>query len=54
MFSDFPLLSALIWLPIFGGGVLLWLGEERGDAARVTALVVSSITFSFHFDLLLI
>ncbi len=51
MFSDFPLLSALIWLPIFGGGVLLWLGEERGDAARVTALVVSLITFVISLPL---
>src|SRR5210317_243786 len=51
MFSDFPLLSALIWLPIFGGAVLLWLGEERGDAARVTALVVSLITFVISLPL---
>ncbi len=51
MFSDFPLLSALIWLPILGGGVLLWLGEERSDLARVTALVISLVTFVISLPL---
>ena len=51
MFSDFPLLSALIWLPILGGSVLLWLGEERPDAARVTALLTSLITFVLSLPL---
>ncbi len=45
MFSDLPILSVLIWLPIAGGCVSLWLGEERRESARMTALATSLITF---------
>ena len=53
---DFPILSALIWLPI-GGGVALLVMETLGNTAcRQTALVVSLATFALstllytHFD----
>ncbi|WP_144898711.1 NADH-quinone oxidoreductase subunit M [Luteimonas cucumeris] len=41
MQNAFPLLSALIWLPILGGGAVLALGNNRPDAARWLALLVA-------------
>ncbi len=46
MFSDFPLLSLIIWLPIAGGLLVLFAGGERNPAlSRLLALVFSSLTF---------
>jgi NADH-quinone oxidoreductase subunit M len=42
---DFPLLSALIWLPVAGGVVLLAMEAMGNTASRQTALVVSIATF---------
>jgi len=43
---DFPLLSALIWLPVAGGIVLLVMDALGNTASRQTALVVSLATFA--------
>ena len=40
-----PLLSLLIWLPIVGGALTLFVGSERAGAARMVALLVSVLTF---------
>ena len=37
----FPLLSALIWLPILGGAAVLALGNHRANAARWLALAIA-------------
>ena len=45
MFSDLPLLSLLIWLPILGGALVLATGGDRNAlAARTVALLVSLAT----------
>ncbi len=43
--SEFPLLSVLIWLPIFGGIAVLAVGDKRGGLARWIALLVALATF---------
>ncbi len=45
MFSDWPLLSLLIWLPIVGGFLLLLIGERSPDGVRFAALGISLLTF---------
>ena len=46
MFSDFPFLSLVIWIPILGGVWVLLLGEEnRARNARFAALAVSLVAF---------
>jgi NADH-quinone oxidoreductase subunit M len=45
MESNWPILSALIWLPIFGGLVVITAGEQRAALARLLALVVAALTF---------
>ena len=50
-------LSILIWLPVFGGIVLLAIGDGHaegsgwGGTMRVTALVVSALTFLISLKL---
>ena len=39
MFSSWPLLSLLIWLPIFGGIGTLFFGDQRALQARGFALL---------------
>jgi NADH-quinone oxidoreductase subunit M len=54
---DFPLLSALVWLPILGGVILLVMEALGFPDIRPTALVVALATFLLslllytHFDL---
>ena len=50
MNSEFPLLSVLIWLPILGGVVTALLGD-KGHQAKMTALVVSALTFVLSLPL---
>jgi len=50
MNSEFPLLSLLIWLPILGGVVTAFLGD-KGQQAKMTALVVSALTFILSLPL---
>jgi NADH-quinone oxidoreductase subunit M len=42
---NLPLLSVLIWLPIFGGVAVLALGSERARLGKQVALGVSILTF---------
>ena len=44
--TDFPILSALVWLPIAGGVALLVMDAMGNTACRQTALVVSIVTFA--------
>mgnify|MGYP000010571088 CR=1 FL=1 len=46
MASNWPILSLLIWLPIFGGLAILAAGEQRAGLARLLALVVTVVTFA--------
>jgi NADH-quinone oxidoreductase subunit M len=43
--ANWPLLSLLIWLPIFGGVAVLLLGEQRKNWAKGVALAVAVLTF---------
>jgi NADH-quinone oxidoreductase subunit M len=45
MESNWPILSALIWLPIFGGLVVIMAGEQRAALARLLALAFAALTF---------
>lgn len=45
MVFGFPILSTLIWLPIIGGALILFLGRDRDSFAKWTALGVSVLTF---------
>jgi NADH-quinone oxidoreductase subunit M len=45
MFSSWPLLSLLIWLPIFGGFCTLFFGDQRALPARSFALLIAVVTF---------
>ena len=53
---DFPILSALVWLPIAGGVALLVMDAMGNTACRQSALVISIATFLLstllytHFD----
>jgi len=54
---DYPLLSLLIWLPVIGGVALLAMDALGNPGCRITALLVSVVTFLFslalytHFEL---
>lgn len=52
MFTDWPLLSLVVWIPIFGG-ILVLLSGDRGNAvlARRVALIFSIITFVLSLGL---
>ena len=43
--TNFPLLSLLVWLPIFAGGLVLALGSNNPRLARILSLVFSVIIF---------
>lgn len=45
MYADWPLLSLVIWTPILGGILILFVGDKDSSGARKIALVVSIITF---------
>ena len=45
MLVDMPLLSALIWLPIAGGILVLVVGDARIQIGRWLSLIVALITF---------
>ena len=46
---DFPILSAMVWLPILGGVALLVMDTLGNTACRQTALVVSIVTFATEY-----
>ena len=45
MASNWPILSLLIWLPIFGGLAVIAVGDQRASLARLLALLFSVLTF---------
>jgi NADH-quinone oxidoreductase subunit M len=45
MFSDLPLLSLVIWLPILGGFLVLLTGSKNSVEAKVLSLVITIATF---------
>jgi len=45
MVSDWPLLSLLIWLPIFGAAGLVAVGERTPSMVRPLALLVALVAF---------
>ncbi|GIX36762.1 MAG: NADH-quinone oxidoreductase subunit M [Silanimonas sp.] len=49
--DGFPLLSALIWLPLLGGLATLYFGESRGTQAKWFALLVSLLTLGLSIPL---
>ncbi|HEX7047226.1 MAG TPA: NADH-quinone oxidoreductase subunit M [Gammaproteobacteria bacterium] len=51
MFDNFPLLSLVIWLPIFGGIAVLLAGRMGDNAVRWLALAVSIIAFALSIPL---
>ncbi|MGD2129971.1 MAG: NADH-quinone oxidoreductase subunit M [Lysobacterales bacterium] len=51
MESTWPILSVLIWLPIFGGLAIIVAGDSRPSLARLLALVVSLATFLLSIPL---
>ncbi|MCV6638444.1 NADH-quinone oxidoreductase subunit M [Candidatus Albibeggiatoa sp. nov. NOAA] len=52
MFTDLPLLSLLLWLPIIGGFWVLAVGDENNStAAKGVALMVSLATFVLSLPL---
>ena len=52
MFADWPWLSLVIWVPVFGGLLVLATGgDENAPAARILALVVAILTFVLSLPL---
>ena len=45
MFTDWPILSLLIWLPILGGLLVLAAGRDAPHVARRLGLAVAGATF---------
>ncbi len=45
MYADWPLLSLVIWTPIVGGILVLFVGDKKPGGARKIALLISIITF---------
>ena len=48
---EWPLLSLIIWLPIIGGGMVLWLGNERAKLGWAMALISVTLTFALSLPL---
>jgi NADH-quinone oxidoreductase subunit M len=46
MQADWPILSALVWLPIAAGVLLLLIGDRNDAAGRWIALIASLVTFA--------
>ncbi len=51
MFTNWPLLSLIIWIPIIGGFMVLTMGDKIADGARRLALAISVITFVLSIPL---
>jgi NADH-quinone oxidoreductase subunit M len=45
MYADWSLLSLVIWTPILGGVLVLFVGDQKPAAARGVALLISILTF---------
>ena len=52
MFSDWPLLSLVIWVPVLGGLLVLATGSDKNaPEARMLALIVAIVTFLLSIPL---
>ncbi|MGA1562189.1 MAG: NADH-quinone oxidoreductase subunit M [Gammaproteobacteria bacterium] len=51
--STFPLLSALIWFPVIGGLLVLWVGNRFGHLTRGLAMAVAVVTLLLSLPLAL-
>ncbi|MFK5970310.1 MAG: NADH-quinone oxidoreductase subunit M [Candidatus Marithrix sp.] len=51
MFTDLPLLSILMWLPILGGVWVLIIGDKQASLVRPIALIISLLTFLLSLPL---
>ena len=51
MFTNWPILSLIIWIPIIGGFMVLTMGDKVADGARRLALAISVITFVLSIPL---
>ncbi|HHZ88290.1 MAG TPA: NADH-quinone oxidoreductase subunit M [Chromatiaceae bacterium] len=51
MFSDWPLLSLVVWTPIIGAMLVLAAGRPGGDAPKHIALATSIVTFILSIPL---
>ena len=51
MFTDWPLLTLLVWTPIIGGFVVMAAGDKAPDAARRLALIISIVVFVLSIPL---
>ena len=51
MFTDLPLLSILMWLPILGGVWVLIIGDNQASLVRPIALIISILTFLLSLPL---
>ena len=45
MTADWPIISAIVWLPILGGALVLASGDKAPNVARWLALIVAVLTF---------
>ncbi len=43
---DNSLLSLLIWLPIFGGALVIFLGNQRANTARWVSVTISILVYT--------
>lgn len=48
---DNSLLSLLIWLPIFGGALVIFLGNQRANTARWVSVTISILVFILSLSL---
>ncbi len=54
MFTDLPLLSLIIWIPIIGGLLVLLVGSNQngnGQEVKVLSLLISLVTFALSIPL---
>ena len=51
MSADWPILSAIIWLPVLGGLLVLFSGDKAPNVSRWLALVVAVLTFLISIPL---
>ena len=51
MFSDYPILSTLIWLPVIGGLLVLFIGRNNPSLAKWLSLGTAVLTFILSLPL---
>lgn len=51
MFADWPLLSLIVWLPIFGGLLVMLIGDRSPSMVRMLSLLITVLTFVFSLPL---